>query len=40
MLFFHILQFSSKFGWQYMVKMNYAWDFSQSEMQDYLEWIF
>ena len=35
----HISQNSSKFGRQWLVMMNYAWDFSQSEKEKYFEWI-
>ena len=35
----HTSQTSSKFGRQYLVMMDYAWNFSQSEMAKYFEWI-
>ena len=36
---FDISQNSSKFGRQWLVMMNYAWGFSQSEPEKYFEWI-
>jgi len=35
---FHISQNSSKYGRQYLVMINYAQDFSQSETEKYFEW--
>ena len=35
----HTSQTSSKFGRQYLVMMDYAWNFSQSQMAKYFEWI-
>ena len=37
--FSHIAETSSKFGWQWLVMMNYVWVFSQSEMEKYFEWM-
>ena len=34
-----ISQNSFTFGQQYLVMMNYAWDFSQSDTEKYFEWI-
>ena len=35
----HMLRNFSKFGRQYLVMLNCAWDFSQSETEKYFEWI-